>query len=200
MTPPSGGVSSPVSPWLVLSVRACWEHGWRRPGPLSGAFFDGENCRWLLWHRSMATPVASLVLLFVVTALIAGGWSRRQWPFLLSLSLLVSAQVALGVLTMRLGLSQPGVTVAHQLVAALLVALLAALVARRPQTSTSLFPSSSTTPHGALSWLVRSLFLPRLPVRRWFHHAREVKLPPWLEVAKPRLIPPVARHNAGGWR
>ena len=102
--------------------------------------FDGENCRWLLWHRSMATPVASLVLLFVVTALIAGGWSRRQWPFLLGLSLLVSAQVALGVLTMRLGLSQPGVTVAHQLVAALLVALLAALVVRRPQTSTSPLP------------------------------------------------------------
>jgi cytochrome c oxidase assembly protein subunit 15 len=99
-----------------------------------------QNCRWLLLHRSMATPVASVVLLFVVTALIAGGWSRRQWPFLLGLCVLVGAQVALGVLTLRLGLSQPGVTVAHQLVAALLVALLAALVARRPETSPTPLP------------------------------------------------------------
>ena len=94
----------------------------------------GEGCRWLLLHRSMATPVAAVVLLFVVTALLAGGWSRRQWPLLAGLTVLVSTQVALGVLTLRLGLSQPTVTVAHQLVAALLVALLAALAARRPET------------------------------------------------------------------
>ena len=35
----------------------------------------GEACRWLVWHRSAATPVAGLVLLFVVVALLAGGWS-----------------------------------------------------------------------------------------------------------------------------
>ena len=46
--------------------------------------------------------------------------------------LLVLVQVALGVLTLRLGLSQPAVTVAHQLVAALLIALLAALLVSSP--------------------------------------------------------------------
>ena len=92
----------------------------------------GEACRWLAWHRSTAAPVAGLVLLFVVVALLAGGWSRRQWPLLLSAVALVATQVILGITTLRLGLNQPLVTVAHQLVAALLVGLLAALLVRRP--------------------------------------------------------------------
>ena len=93
----------------------------------------GEACRrWLVWHRSAATPVAGLVLLFVVVALLAGGWSRRQWPLLLSAVLLVTTQVSLGITTFRLGLDQPLVTVAHQLVAALLVGVLAALLVRCP--------------------------------------------------------------------
>ena len=92
----------------------------------------GEACRWLVWHRSAATPVASFVLLFVLVALLAGGWSRRQWPLLLSAVLLVTTQVSLGITTLRLGLDQPLVTVAHQLVAALLVGVLAALLVRCP--------------------------------------------------------------------
>ena len=93
----------------------------------------GESCRWLVWHRSAATPVAGFVLLFVLVALLAGGWSRRQWPLLLSAVLLVTTQVSLGITTFRLGLDQPLVTVAHQLVAALLVGVLAALLVRCPE-------------------------------------------------------------------
>lgn len=96
----------------------------------------GDACQWLLWHRSMATPVAGLVLVFVISSLVAGGWTRRQWPFLVALTALVGGQVTLGVLTLRLGLAQPLVTVTHQLLAALLVALLAALLVRRPQSPT----------------------------------------------------------------
>ena len=92
----------------------------------------GQACQWLSWHRSAATPVAALVLLFVVVALLAGGWSRRQWPLLVTVAVLVMTQVGLGVFTLRLGLNQPLVTIAHQLVACLLVALLAALSCRRP--------------------------------------------------------------------
>ena len=92
----------------------------------------GEACRWLVWHRSAATPVAGFVLLFVLVALLAGGWSRRQWPLLLSAVLLVTTQVSLGITTFRLGLDQPLVTVAYQLVAALLVGVLAALLVRCP--------------------------------------------------------------------
>ena len=92
----------------------------------------GEACRWLVWHRFAATPVAGFVLLFVLVALLAGGWSRRQWPLHLSAVLLVTTQVSLGITTFRLGLDQPLVTVAHQLVAALLVGVLAALLVRCP--------------------------------------------------------------------
>jgi len=92
----------------------------------------GRACQWLHWHRSFATPVALTVGLFVVVALLAGGWARQQWPLLLTALCLVAAQVALGVSTLRMGLSQPALTVGHQLVACLLVAVLSALTCRRP--------------------------------------------------------------------
>ena len=92
----------------------------------------GEACRSVSLHRYGAMPAAGLVLLFVVVALFVGGWSRRQWPWLLSSVLLVTSQAVLGVTTLRLGLQQPLVTITHQLVAALLVAVLAALAVRSP--------------------------------------------------------------------
>ena len=97
----------------------------------------GDGCQWLVWHRAMATPVALTVVLFAVIALGIAGWTRHQWPFLLGLILLVTAQVGLGVLTLRLGLHQPVVTIAHQLLAALLVAVLAALLVRSPGNASS---------------------------------------------------------------
>ncbi len=96
----------------------------------------GQACQWLDWHRISATPVAACVVIFVGTALFVGGWPRRQWPFLISALGLVVTQVGLGFLTLQLGLSQPAVTVCHQLVATLLVALLAALTFRNPEGST----------------------------------------------------------------
>ena len=92
----------------------------------------GEACHSVSLHRYGAMPAAGLVLLFVVVALFVGGWSRRQWPWLLSSVLLVTSQAVLGVTTLRLGLQQPLVTITHQLVAALLVAVLAALAVRSP--------------------------------------------------------------------
>ena len=92
----------------------------------------GEACSSVSLHRYGAMPAAGLVLLFVVVALLVGGWSRRQWPWLLSSVLLVTSQAVLGVTTLRLGLQQPLVTITHQLVAALLVAVLAALTVRNP--------------------------------------------------------------------
>ena len=93
---------------------------------------EGQSCQWLAWHRSAAIPAAVCVLLFVLTGLIAGGWARQQWPLLIAAFLLVVTQIALGVFTLQLSLSQPAVTVSHQLVACLLVAVLAALTWRRP--------------------------------------------------------------------
>ena len=92
----------------------------------------GEACQLVLSHRVTAMPVVVVVLAFSGAAVLAGGWARQQWPWMAGAVLLVLVQVALGVLTLRLGLSQPAVTVAHQLVAALLIALFAALLVRSP--------------------------------------------------------------------
>jgi len=87
----------------------------------------GEGCSWLLMHRLGARPVGLLVLLGSGLLL----WKRpAERPFALAAALLVLLQIALGVLSLRLSLSVPVVTVAHQLGAALLVAVLAALTVR----------------------------------------------------------------------
>ncbi len=88
---------------------------------------SGEGCSWLLLHRLGARPVGVLVLLGSGLLL----WKRpSDRPLALAAALLVLLQIALGVLSLRLSLSIPAVTVAHQLGAALLVAVLAALTVR----------------------------------------------------------------------
>lgn len=101
---------------------------WAAQRCLAGA----DACQWLSIHRTVATPVAALVLLFVLVGVLVRGWSRSQWPGLLAAAALVGVQVGLGLMTLRLGLSQPLITVAHQAVAALLVAVLSALAVRGP--------------------------------------------------------------------
>ena len=97
--------------------------------------FNGQDCIWLDLHRMSAVLVAACVLTFVLTSLFVGGWPRSQWPYLLALFLLVATQMTLGILSLKFGLQQPLLTVTHQLIAALLVALLAALSFRSPQNS-----------------------------------------------------------------
>ena len=97
-----------------------------------------EGCAWLSAHRGLATPAAALALLSVllVLALPSPKPARRLLTFA---GVLVAAQVLLGVLTLRLSLSEPLVTVGHQLVAALLIATFsAAAVALRPTPSPAL--------------------------------------------------------------
>ena len=137
----SGSKASPAPrwwPWLgglsVVAVSAQSLLGGRMATSWAAqrCLEAGQSCQWLHWHRSFATPAALTVAVFVGVALLAGGWARQQWPLLLTALGLVAAQVALGVSTLRMGLSQPALTVGHQLVACLLVAVLAALSCRRP--------------------------------------------------------------------
>ena len=94
---------------------------------------QGQSCQLLDLHRSAAISVSICIFLLVITSLLVGGWARTQWPFLLIVSLLLASQISLGVLTVHFDLEQPFLTIAHQLVAALLVAFLAALSCRRPR-------------------------------------------------------------------
>ncbi len=87
----------------------------------------GEGCRWLLFHRQGAYPAALAVLLMAFGSLFLPRGQGRRRAFSLAAAALVILQVLLGVLTLRLQLSVPAVTIAHQLTAALLVAVLGGL-------------------------------------------------------------------------
>lgn len=108
----------------------------------------GESCRWLLAHRLGAYPAAVSVLVLAASTLLAGPGARRQWSLLFPAVLLVVLQVVLGVLTLRLQLQVPAVTIAHQLVAALLVGFLAAIAARSLSGALRLRPNPLEVIHG----------------------------------------------------
>ncbi len=91
---------------------------------------SGEACQWLLAHRQLALGAAGGVALMAATApLLPHGLGHLQGLAFGAIGL-VAMQIGLGIWTLKLQLAVPAVTVAHQLVAALLVALLSAVLAR----------------------------------------------------------------------
>ena len=101
---------------------------------------EGKLCEWLNLHSNFAMFASFCLLLFVITSLLAGGWPRSQWRWLLSVLGLLVIQITLGMFSVRFGLSRPLLIVSHQLVAALLVALMSALTFRRPEACPYLLP------------------------------------------------------------
>ncbi len=93
---------------------------------------SGEACQLFDLHRTLSLLPSFLILTFVVVSFVAGGWARSQWPFLMTVSLMLSLQVSLGIMTVNSYLNMPVLRIAHQLIAALLVALLASLFSRGP--------------------------------------------------------------------
>lgn len=89
-----------------------------------------EGCQWLLRHRVAATPAALAVAALSPAALALPAAERHLRWFAAAAALLAVLQVSLGVATLRLQLAVPAVTVAHQLMAALLVAVLGAMAGR----------------------------------------------------------------------
>lgn len=108
----------------------------------------GEGCRWLLAHRLGAYPAAVAVLLLALTAPLAGAGGRRLLPLALAAAGLVLLQIGLGIAALRLALAVPAVTIAHQLIAALLIALAGALLGRCWPTASLSSPSPLEAAHG----------------------------------------------------
>ena len=91
---------------------------------------SGDACQWLLAHRQLALGAAAGVALMAATApLLPRGLGHLQGLAFGAIGL-VALQIGLGIWTLKLELAVPVVTVGHQLVAALLVALLSAVLAR----------------------------------------------------------------------
>ena len=113
----------------------------------------GDSCNLLLVHRASAFPVSLLVISFVIISFSKRDVLINQWPYLLSITFLIIAQIFLGVFSIQLGMSEPALIIGHQLVACLLVAVLSALNFKGRGTggsSKSLFIPESTleTCHG----------------------------------------------------
>ena len=140
-SPPSGDGSSvePIPPqprwWLPLALLAalplfaqCLLGGaMASRWAVDRCLQAGEACHWLGLHRQLAGPASlALVLLASASWLLPAGQGPLRL-FAAGAVVLVAVQVALGIASLRLGLSQPALTIAHQLVAALLVALIGAI-------------------------------------------------------------------------
>jgi len=87
----------------------------------------GDSCNLLELHRASAIPVSFLVVLFVIVSSLQRDVFINQWPYLLSITFLIIAQIFLGVFSIQLGMSEPVLVIGHQLVACLLVAVISAL-------------------------------------------------------------------------
>ncbi len=98
---------------------------------------QGQNCFWLDLHRNTAQPIACIIMLFVIFSLLSNAWPRSQWPSLLAISGLLCTQIILGVLSTNFELTKPSLTIAHQLIATLLIAFLSAMCVKGPPSEAS---------------------------------------------------------------
>jgi cytochrome c oxidase assembly protein subunit 15 len=90
-------------------------------------FSSGSQCDWVWRHRQLAGPVALSVLALAATQSFAPWADSLSRGLAFAAAGLVGLQVVLGLLTLQAQLERPWLTVGHQLVAALLVAVLGAL-------------------------------------------------------------------------
>ncbi len=86
----------------------------------------GDSCNLLGLHRASAFPVSLLVISFVIISFLKRDVFLNQWPYLLTIIILLFLQISLGVFSIQLGMSEPVLVIGHQLVACLLVAFISA--------------------------------------------------------------------------
>ena len=87
----------------------------------------GDSCNLLELHRMSAIPVSLLVISFVIVSSFQRDVFINQWPYLLMIIFFIISQIFLGVFSIQLGMSEPTLIIGHQLIACLLVAVMAAL-------------------------------------------------------------------------
>ncbi len=87
----------------------------------------GDSCNLLGLHRASAYPVSFLVISFVIISFTQRNVLMNEWPYFLTITFLIISQIFLGVFAIQLGMTEPGLVIAHQLIACLLVAVISAL-------------------------------------------------------------------------
>jgi cytochrome c oxidase assembly protein subunit 15 len=114
---------------LTLVMAQCLLGGWMASHwAAEQCLASGEGCNLVALHRRLASGAGTTVLLLAALGIVMPAQSQAGRAMAVAAGALVVLQIALGVITLRLGLAVPAVTIAHQLGAALLVALLAGQV------------------------------------------------------------------------
>jgi len=108
----------------------------------------GESCNWLMNHRLLAYPVlVGLVLMAIAATFLPS--SHRMLKSFSYLSIIVGlGQVLIGRFNLIVHLDIPLLTISHQLIAALLVALLGAAIGRTLLMTTSSWPGREVIDFG----------------------------------------------------
>ena len=108
----------------------------------------GESCYWLMNHRLMAYPVLLGLVLMAIGAVFLPG-SQRMLKYFSFLSLSFGlGQVLIGRFNLTVHLEIPWITISHQLIAALLVALLGAAIGRSLLMTSSSWPGQEVVDFG----------------------------------------------------
>lgn len=128
--PPLWWVALPLLPSVLVLAQCVLGGAMASQWAVEHCFSTGSQCEWVWRHRQLATPAAIAVVAFTTVTLFSPLSDRLSRALAAFASGLVATQVLLGVLTLRTQLHHPSLTIAHQLVAALLVATLGALTGR----------------------------------------------------------------------
>jgi cytochrome c oxidase assembly protein subunit 15 len=108
----------------------------------------GESCYWLMNHRLMAYPVLFGLMLMAIGAAFLPGSHRMLRSFSFLSVAFGLGQVLIGRFNLIVHLEIPLLTISHQLIAALLVALLGAAIGRTLLMTSSSWPGEEVVDFG----------------------------------------------------
>ena len=108
----------------------------------------GESCNWLMNHRLMAYPVLLGLLLMAIGAAFLPGSQRILKTFSFLSVAFGLGQVFIGRLNLIVRLDIPLLTISHQFMAALLVALIGAVIGRSILMTSSSWPGQEVVDFG----------------------------------------------------
>ena len=120
----------PVVPTLLVFAQCVLGGAMASQWAVDHCFTSGDQCEWVSRHRQLAVPAALSVVAMAGITLFSPLADVLSRALASVAACLVASQVALGILTLHWQLQLPLLTVAHQLLAALLVAILGALCGR----------------------------------------------------------------------
>jgi cytochrome c oxidase assembly protein subunit 15 len=120
----------PLLPTLLVLSQCVLGGAMASQWAVDHCFSAGRQCEWIFWHRQLAVPAGLSVVALATISFFSPLADRLFRAMAFAAAALVSVQVTLGVLTLHAQLRMPALTIAHQLVAALLVALLGSLCGR----------------------------------------------------------------------